>query len=819
MKNLSFIIFLFGTLSVFAQKTIISGVVTDQSTGYPLPFVNISFKNSKIGTSTDLDGKYTLESYYATDSITASFVGFIKSTQKVVKEKSQIINFELEPTNVQLQEVVISTSKKDKSNPAHALLEKIISNKEANNREKLDAYQYEVYNKIEFDVNNIPEELRNKKIMKPFEFVFDNTDTSAKKTYLPLFITETVSDYYFKNNPKVSTEVIKASQVSGIENASVSQFLGDMYQNVNIYDNYIFAFNKSFVSPIANFGKLSYNYYLVDSGFKDNIWCYKLTFMPKRQGEMTFEGNLWVADTSYAVKEVDVTISEGSNINFIKEFKVKQTFNQVEPEVWMLTKDELLVDFEVSKNTMGLYGRKNSSYKNFVINKPKLDDFYSSSDNVIVEKDANSISKETWNSLRHEELSNQELRIYNMIDSLKEVPQFNTYLDIFTLIASGYYVTGNVEIGPYFTFYSYNPIEGNRLKFGMRSSNEFSTNFMPEFYVAYGTLDKQWKYGLGFQYFPTKDPRRKLGGYFKTDVEQLGMSQNAWRNDNILTSLFRRNPALQLNGYREYDLYYEREWFQGLLNQLNFTHRYIWSISPNLKFMEQTPDGSYANSHNISFSEVSLLTRFAYKEKYVAGEFERISLGTIYPTIQAKLILGLSNVFGSNYDYQKAIITVEDKIRWGYFGYSDVNFTAGKIFGRTPFPILELHNGNETLFYDPYAFNLMNFYEFVSDQWVSLSFTHHFNGLLLNKMPLLNNLKLREVATFKTVAGTLNPSNQNLMLFPVGLNPLSKPYAEGGVGVENIIKFFRIDALWRLSYLNNPNIAKFGIRAAFQLDF
>lgn len=813
------VFFLFSFHGLQAQKTVVFGKVTDAETGHVLPFVNISFKGSKVGTTTNLEGEYKLETYYPTDSLQASFVGFSTQTTFIQKDRSQEVNFKMKSSNVKLHEVVITGDKKDKSNPALDLLEKVIENKEANNREKLEAYEYEVYNKIEFDVNNIPEELRKKKVMQPFAFVFENMDTSASKPYIPMFMTETVSDFYYRKNPKSTTEVIKGSKVSGLQNESISQFLGDMYQNVNIYENFIGAFRKSFVSPLANMGTLSYNYYLVDSGIREGVWCYKLNFFPKRKGELTFQGNIWIADTSYAVKEVDVTISKGANINFIEDIQIKQTYSQVEREVWMLTKDHLLIDFQVSEKTMGFYGRKTTTYTGFVINQPRSKEFYSEAEDILVKEDANELSEEEWNKLRHDPLSDQELKIYNMVDSLKNVPQFNTYLDVITLLVSGYWVTGDVEIGPYFTFYSFNPVEGNRLKFGMRTSNDFSTRVMPEFYVAYGTRDKEFKYGFGAQYFPTKSPRRKIGAYFKHDVEQLGMSQNAWRNDNILASLFRRNPANQLNGFREYDIYYEREWFQGFLTRVNFTHRYLWSVTDDLVFEELSPDGNLVPSRNINFSDISLYARFAYQEKYVNGEFERISLGTKYPTLQAKFTYGLKGVFDSRFEYQKLILSVSDKIRFGYFGYTDLMVEAGKIWGTAPFPILELHNGNETFFYDPYAFNLMNFYEFVSDQWASLSVTHHFNGLFLNKVPLLRKLQLREVATFKMVAGSLRSENQMVMEFPNGLQPLGVPYSEGGVGIENILTFFRVDALWRFAYLNNPNISKFGLRATVQLDF
>ncbi len=819
--NFTFLIlllFLALSTSLFAQKTMIKGKATDLSTGQALPFVNISFQDSKIGTTTDFDGNYQLETYYATHSIIASFVGFKRITFKVKKDIEQYINFELESSQVNLKEFQVSSSKKDKSNPALDLLDKVIENKDANNRVKLDAYEYEVYNKIEFDVNNIPENLRNKKALKPFEFIFDGLDTSSEKPYIPMFMTETVSDYIFINNPQSSKEIIRASKVSGLENESISQFLGDMYQNVNIYDNFVVAFRKNFVSPIASFGKLSYNYYLIDSGIREDVFCYKLTFSPKRKGELTFIGDIWIADTSYAIKEVNISFAKDANINFLNTFKVNQVYSQVEREVWMLTEDKLLLDFNISDKQMGFYGRKKSTYQDFIINKPRPRDFFSSVDNVDVIKGAASLSEAVWDSLRHNPLSSDEKRIYNMVDSLRHIPQFNTYLDVITLLVSGYWINRNFEYGPYFTFYSFNKVEGNRFKFGFRTSNDFSTWVMPNAYVAYGILDKKLKYGLGFQLFLSKEPRRKLYGQFANDVEQLGTSENAWKNDNILASLFRRSPVTQLNAYHKYEISYEREWFQGFENKLTFNTRELWSITPNLKF-EELDNSNWTSAGNLNFTEISLLTRFAYKEKYVNGEFERVSLGTIYPILQTKFTYGLKGVLNSTFEYQKLQISVTDRIRFGYIGQTEVNIEAGKIWGEVPFPILELHNGNETYFYDPASFNLMNFYEFASDQWASLSLTHHFNGLFFNKIPMISKLKLREVASFKMVAGKLNPSNQTILKFPSTLKPLSKPYAETGIGIENILKVFRVDALWRLSYLNNPNIAKFGIRMAIQIDF
>jgi len=244
-----FVLFLFPALSI-AQKTITYGQVFDAESKEPLPFVNVAFKGSKIGTTTDLDGNYRLETYYAEDSLMASFVGYKPLAFRVNKDESQQIDFPLVEGSVSLGEIVVNA--KDFENPAHVILKKIIKNKKINNREKLDAYQYETYNKIEFDLNNLSEKFKERKLFKSFDFIFDNIDSTGEKVTLPFFMTETLSDYYYQRNPKGRKEIIHATKVSGINNESISQFLGQMYQDVNIYRNSLSIFGKNFVSPISD---------------------------------------------------------------------------------------------------------------------------------------------------------------------------------------------------------------------------------------------------------------------------------------------------------------------------------------------------------------------------------------------------------------------------------------------------------------------------------------------------------------------------------------------------------------------------------------
>lgn len=815
-------LFTLSSSSLFSQRTVVSGNVSDAKTGEPLPFVNVAFQNSKIGTTTDFNGLYKIESYFATDSLTATFVGYKPLSFKVKKDQSQTINFKLVEGSVQLKEIVVKYDKKYRD-PAVELMKKVVDNRDINNREKLDAYEYEVYNKIEFDLNNIDEEFKQKKVWKPFNFIFDNIDSSGEKTFLPVFMTESMSNFYYTRVPKRHKELIQATKVSGISNESVQQFMGDMYQNVNIYDNYVKLFNKSFISPVASMGGLSYHYYLLDSMALDGVKCYKVKFVPRREHELNFTGNIWIADTTYAVKQVEATISKSANINFVKDLSLFQEYTQVEKEVWMLTKDYLVVDFNISNKTMGIYGKKTTTYKDFTINQPKSNDFFSEGTNIIVAEDADEKSQEYWDNSRHEKLKENEVKIYKMIDTLNTIPAFKTYVDVIKIITTGYKEFEKIELGPYFKSYSFNPIEGHRIRMGARTLKGFNEKVRFRGYGAYGSLDGKFKYGAGTDIFISRKPWSQLQLDYRSDIQQLGTSQNMDQQDNILASVFRSRPANQLNGIEEYKVALDHWWFDGFQNRIELNHRNLWSVSNLLKFQSINDANDTVGINYLKFSEITVGVRLSIQERFVLGGFDRYSLGSSYPAFGVTATFGLKGVLGSQYDYKKVFAYMTDKIFIEPIGYSNLVIGGGKIWGVVPFPILELHNGNETFFNDPLAFNLMNYYEFASDEFIEAGITHHFNGIFLNKIPLMRRLKWRELMTLKGVAGRLKSENQDQVLFPTSLTALPKPYFEMGVGIENIFKFIRVDGIWRLTNLskNNPGqkIRNFGINISLQFAF
>lgn len=819
--RLFILLFLFiGLTHATGQVTRVSGRVIDPLTNEPIPFASVMFIGTTVGKNTDMNGNYSIETMSPVDSIRASFIGYLPATLPVHRNKSQVINFALRANKFDLPEVVIKAGE----NPAVILLKKVLENKPRNDREGLSGFQYESYNKLEFDINNITEKFKKKRVFRPFQFVFDNIDssTSNRTPYLPVFLTETVSEVYSRQNPKLRKEVIKASKVSGVENTTVTQYLGDLYSNINIYDNYIYLFQKGFVSPISGIAQVYYKYMLVDSAYLDNKWCYKVTFHPRRKQELTFTGEMWIADTTFAIRKINMRIAGDANINFIEDLALVHDYQFVDNKHWMLAKEVIVVNLAAtetkSKETTGFIGRKTTFYRNFVLDEPKDADFFKGTE-IDFDPGAQKQSIAYWDSARGESLTKNERAIYAMIDTIQTVPAYKRVADLVRVLATGYKPAGLVEIGPIYTFISSNTVEGLRLRFGAQTSNKFSTRLVLDGYGAYGIKDERFKFGGTARYFTSKRPRQYIGFEFKKDVEQLGKSPNAFADDNLFATVFRREKSNKLNDAIQEKLYLDHEWVEGFSNRITFTHSEYRPLL-DLDYTYYLNDARTDSSNILNNTDISIYLRFAYKERFVSGQVDRVSLGTRYPVIHMQYSRGVKDVLGSSFSYDKLRVKVEDDMYLGNFGYLTYSFEAAKIFQPLPYPLLFIHPGNNSFVYDKAAFNLMDYYEFVSDEYISFKAEQHFGGVFLDRIPALRKLKWREVATFSAVSGRLSEKNRQLLSNPNAFfNLESKPYAEVGVGIENIFKILRIDNIWRLAYLDHPHISKVAILGTISLSF
>ncbi|MGD2034343.1 MAG: DUF5686 family protein [Bacteroidales bacterium] len=799
-----------------AQKTIVRGSVRDAETGKTLPFANIVFLHSVVGTISDIEGIFYLETTNATDTLIVSSLGYESYRTAIRKGSEYELHLELQPTSLSIEEVVVTPGE----NPAFRILRKIEENKARNNPDRFSSYQYKSYNKLQLDINNIDDNFKKQPLFKQFQFAFDYMDSSEVfgKNYLPILISESVTNYYYRKEPKLEKETIDAFKISGIQNNTISQYSGKMYQKLNIYDNFMHLFEPGFVSPIADFGKLYYKYYLEDSAYIDNSWCYKISFKPKRKLERTFYGYFWVADTSFAIKKVQLRVSKTVNINFLNDLIAINEYSKINDSTWFLTNEDLLLDFYISDKVTGFFGRKTSFYEDIVINQSIPDSIAElRTDTYMNDED---IMKDSvfWQENRKAELSKEEKGIYEMVDSIMEVPAYKRIYGLVEMLVDYYLVLGPVEAGPYYTIYSYNPIEGHRFRLGGRTSNNFSTKVRFSGHLAYGTKDERFKYGLGAEYMFSRNPRISTGMFYYHDIRQLGKSENAFLDDNFFASILRRRPNYKLTMVDQYNFYFEREWFQGFSNTIALKHQIIYPTE-YVPFQVIGEDGTTTPAEQLTSFDITLHTHFAYREKFLLGKFERKSLGSKYPVLDLQLTYGPKGLLTSDYEYFKAELKITDKIEVNPVGYLRYHVSGGKIFGTLPYPLLELHPGNETYAFDPLAFNMMNYYEFVSDQYLIFSAEHHFQGFFFNRIPLFRWLKFREVVTGKLLLGSLSEKNLSVVEFPEGLTYLEKPYSEVGIGIENILRFFRVDAMWRLSYLDHENTQTFGLRATMQLTF
>lgn len=800
-----------------AQKTIITGRVYDAVTRQPMPFVNLQLRNTTVGTTTDIDGNYKLETTTVSDSIQVSYIGYFTSSKPILNRKEQLLDFFLQPEAANLGEVTVHPGE----NPAWRIMREVIDHRDENDPSYLDAYQYDSYNKVEFDMNNIPKSYEDKKVLKPVKFVFNYIDSTnvQEKPYLPVFISESTSEFYYRNSPRAKKEVIKATQFSGFKSQSVAQFTGEMYQNVDMYASTFLLFGQEFNSPLSSSWKVFYKYYLIDSSFLNGHWCYQIQFKPKHKQEFAFTGNMWISDTTFALARLEMTIPHDVNLNFVQGFSVIQEYSKIENKYWMLSKNKLIIDFALAKKTLGVYGRKTTLYSNFRINKPQNQKFYSFTNNLIVEDSAGERSKAYWDTIRKEPLSREEKNIYKMVDTIQTLPIYNLSYKIATTILTSYTRVGNFEIGPEGNFYSYNTVEGSRIRFGGRTSDKFSNWYELSAYGAYGFKDNKMKYSLGFKTFITRKPWQQLELHYSNDYIILGSTDNLFGSDNILTSILARTPLSNLTALQETKFTYDRDIFTGLEVKLSVFDR-IFSPLQNAQYLYYGENGTIQNKLYINNPGFQLYLNFAYNDKYIESTMSRMDVGTRYPTLQLLYTVGFKGIFNGDYQYHRIDIGLSEVVHINPFGDTHYIIAGGKIWGIVPYPLMTLHPGNETYIYDPTAYNLMNYYEFGSDQFVSLRVEHHFEGFFFSKIPLFRKLKWREIAGAKFLVGRINEQNIQTLILPSNLASLNNgPYSEADLGIENILKVIRIDAVWRLSYLNNPNVTRFGIMGTLQLIF
>ncbi len=822
---LTFLLLLFYFFT-FAQTTTLEGYVKEAGSGDPIVYAHVFFKRLQTGTTTDTTGHFKVQIIKEAkpDTLIVSHLGY--TSQKIaITTESKSIEIILTPQFTQLQEFALEAD----VNPAWAILEKVIQQKKINNPESRKSYSCEEYSKIRFDLNHFTEKIKRNIMVRPFDFIWDGVDTTSEGvTYLPILLVEKMIDHYYQRSPKQIRDVVQGLNATGLKGPKIMNFVEDLYLTPNLYDNFVVILDKSFPSPIHDNFKNHYNHYLLDSIQVEGSKFYKISFYPKYKRELAFTGEMLIDAATFAVTQVELRFDIMANVNFVRSYWVSQKYEKIDNTFWMPIELQVIGDFTVLENSAdltGFFGRKNSTYKNYQIDIAIPKDIFKGIETIIQVDSAVERKENYWQEKRHSDLTAKESGIFDMVKKIEKDPAFILRKNVALAIATGYIPKSNIEIGDVYTFYSYNVIEHSRIKFGLRSNKESGWPIQFSTYGAYGTFDEKWKYSISADWGFGKEKRRqkRIGASYKYDIEQLGRSFNQLEIDNILTSLVQYGGTASRNYVTDFTAYAENNWITGLLTRFSYFNN---SISPtsNTNFQQISEGGVISDVSQYNANGVALTFKFSYLNTQLDGKFytrdEQKVIFRKFPDVSLEGRWADKNTFGSGLNFTKCNILFKQNVRLQKLGYLQYYIEAGKTIGTVPYPYLNIPFGNQLVFNDEYAFNLMNFLEYASDQFIAAHVQHHFGGLILDHIPLINKLKWRNFIFARAYWGQLtDKNNQQVYLFPENLRAPNNGYYEVGFGIENIFKIARVDFTWRLTDTDAPGVYKFIVKPSFKLSF
>jgi hypothetical protein len=820
------VVFFIMAFQLLLAQTKVSGVVVDK-TNQPIPFATIMFKKSNVGVVANEDGRFYIESPQKHSVLVVSSAGF--SEREIYLDDAVVYNFKVKLNEAEfLNEVVVFTGKTSKkNNPALEILRKIWERKRKNGLYQFDQYQMEKYEKVEFDMNTIDSAFMKNKVFKGMEFVFNHVDTSkvTGKTYLPIFINESLADVYGDNRQKKVKEKLKANKTSGFEgNQQILSFLKDLYSDYSIYNNHLTFFDKSFTSPLSRTGIDVYNYVLRDSAYIDNKKCYNILFYPRRKNELTFKGDFWVNDTTFAIKKINMAVTKSANINWIKDIYIEQEFEVMNDSVFLLTRDYMMSDFALNKkeDSKGIYGKRTTLYRNHQFNQVKPLAFYKEEVNFI-DNEVYQKSDEYWQENRFEKLNKDEAGVYKMLDTLQTVKKFKQMYNLVSILGSGYVEFKNFDYGPIFSSFGFNEVEGVRLRVGGRTYFGPNDTWRIQAFTAYGFNDQQFKYGLSGKWMVDKKNRIILSGGNRRDIEQIGASLTT-TNDVMgrsfaSSALFTTGSNGKLTNINLSNLSVEIEPVKNLIFQLGISHRTLASASPTFSLDYYTNASQTTTQSEVKQSEANIQIEFMPNRKTIGYGVERDVVDNPYSRFFVNYSHGFKGVLNSDFKYEKLQLYYKQPIIIGPLGRTNITMELGKTFGTIPLGLMSVIPGNQTYFTIENTFSNLNFYEFVSDQYATLKWDHNFNGRIFSRIPFMRKLNWREIIGVRGVYGTISDANRAINASGLAYQAPENMYWEYSAGIGNIFKVFRLDFSWRGNYLNAPDATKFAIKGSFGFHF
>lgn len=831
------ILLFFGFQSVLAQY-VYKGVVLEKDGIEPIPFVNITALPSSEGTTTDINGKFTFKSDKKVSSLNFSFIGYESLQFKVSANRQDSLKIILFTSDIKIDETVIIAKRREvaKDTPAITLFRNVVKHKDENKPKGLDSYHYKEHTKMEFDLYKYKPRFQTRFYMKPFKIAFDYADTTeAGHLIMPALLQEDLVEIYYNKDPLKNKKIILASQATGLENMSANILASNYLQRIDMYDNVIEAGGKSFLSPFSPGGLLTYQYFLSDSTInEEGVTLYRLDFSPRNKYDIAFNGYAWIEKENYAITQMEFRVPTKANLNFINDFYVNQSFEKPDGKNWFLTAEEMHVSFNLtkSKKTQSVLLKKRIKRDDIDLNQ-EYNPLFFKGEALLIEDSVSTRSEEWWEQNRIAPLTEVEKNIFVVVDSVKNLLIYKDMQRLIYFATTGYMRVGKkvpVEIGQIHKFFSWNNVEGIRLKFGARTNKFMSKDFQLEAYGAYGLKDKQWKGLVNLHVMlPQKNHHwHTLNLSYTNDFTFLGASnsEQKFNHDNIFLSLLRRGPLTKIMRIEDYAFEYEREWINGFSTILKGSRKTFFPIENTFEFNTYNQSGALVSLPKFSTTEIGVEALIEFGKNYFRNDYYRLPAGSRKPEVRIGYILGLKGALGAEYNYHKFSFNLYHRFT-NKIGFTKYQVRAGYILGDVPYPLMFMHQGNNNFFYSGTAYSNMGEFEYASDRYAALWMDHHFDGKILNAIPLVKLLKFRSIFLFKILVGDISASNRSIIEMPISMqstfNEREKVYVEMGFGIENILKVLRVDFMWRLTQrdkiFDGKNVQKFAVKFAFQPKF
>lgn len=850
----SFLLFLLlgCCISVSAQN--IQGVVTDSLTNEPIPYLSVFYEGKGVGSITDNDGNYKVETRKGWNKLTFSAVGYVTKVVNIIPGVTKNLNVRMRPDDIMLDEVVVKPKREKysrKNNPAVELMKKVIAHKKNNKLSENDYYQYNKYQKITMSLNDVTPEMLEKGMYKKMPFLKDQIELceETNKFILPISVDETASQKIYRKHPKSEKTIIKGMSSTGVNELfatgdMLSTVLKDVFTDVNIYDNDIRLLQYPFISPISSSDAISfYKFYIMDTTFVDKDKCFHLTFVPNNSQDFGFTGHLYVlADSSYTVKKCTMNLPKKSGVNFVDNMDIIQEFEQLPNGEWVLKTDDMIVEMTLMKIMQGFQIRRTTRYSDYAFDELPQQ-LFKRKGAEIKEADAMMRGDDFWNQYRPVPLTQTESSMDMLVKRLEQMPRFKYVIFVLKAFIENFVETGTkehpskVDIGPVNTMISNNYIDGLRLRMSAQTTANLNPHLFFKGYYAYGFKDHRSKYmgevEYSFnkkEYLPREFPKNSITFSYQYDVMSPTDKFLKTDKDNVFVS-FKTSTVDQMSYVRNIALKYENETQFGLKTTVEVKHS---TDEPTGGLAYITNDDQKTLVPEIQTMEASLAFRYAPGETFVNTKQRRIPVSFDAPVFTLSHTAGFKGVLGGEYNYNLTEIGLYKRFWFSSWGKIDMFVKGGAQWNKVPFPLLIMPAANLSYILQRETFNLINNMEFLNDRYASLDVSWDLNGKIFNRIPLLKKLKWREAIGFKMLYGHLtdknnpmkHPGDSELFLFPTRdgrptsfvMDPKT-PYMECSVGIHNIFKILHIDYVRRLNYLDHPDANKWGVRFMVMMTF